>query len=109
MEGGGGLQVADNNLTGATRFKTMGAAQLVRTRCPRTGCGRPDSWEHFLDCYEVPDVGCLEREDRINSRVQLCKKIRIPNQIRPDPWEQKVEGPRRKKWAGADLGVPALD
>ena len=45
------LQVTFDNLIGATRFKTLRGAQLIQTKCPKQGRGKPDSWEHILECY----------------------------------------------------------
>ena len=79
------LQVTFNNIIAATRFKTSDGQQLVRTKCQRTGCGSVDSWEHFLSCYQVPEISMLTGREKINAIVEICKKAKEPNAARPKP------------------------
>ena len=55
MMGDRKLQVTFNNLIGATIFKMLGGTKLVATRRQQKGCGKQDSWEHFLECYRVTE------------------------------------------------------
>ena len=79
------LQVTLNNLLCATRFKVVVEGKLVPVRCPKQGCGQQDSWEHFIDCYEVPDISSLEGKEKIEALVELCIKIQTTNPSRPMP------------------------
>ena len=80
-----GLQVTFNNLIGATRFKTLSGSRLMRAKCPKAGCGKVDSWEHFVQCYEAERMLELSREDKVKYMAALCKRIRTENPVRPSP------------------------
>ena len=79
------LQVTFNNIVAATRFKTFDGQQLVRAQCQRDGCGKTDSWEHFLQCYEVPDISNLRGQAKVEKIVDICKRAKEPNSARPRP------------------------
>ena len=79
------LQTTFNNLISATRFKTVEGGKLMPVSCPRKECRAKDSWEHFQECYNVPDIGNLEGKQKIEAIVYLCKQIQTSNPIRPTP------------------------
>ena len=87
-----GLQVTLNNLIGATRFKTFNGTKLMRAKCPKENCGKTDSWEHFVRCYEVERMAGSSREDKVNYLVALCRRIRTENPIRPNPTNVPYRG-----------------
>ena len=86
------LQVVFNNLIGATRFKTLGGARLMRAKCPNTNCGSVDSWEHFIRCYGVKPLMGKTAEEKVQYLVQLSRRIRTDNPIRPKPTEVPYRG-----------------
>ena len=86
------LQVVFNNLIGATRFKTFEGAKLMRARCPNTNCGSVDSWEHFRRCYRVEPLAGKTVEEKVQYLVQLSRRIRTDNPIRPKPTEIPYRG-----------------
>ena len=86
------LQVTFNNIVAATRFKTSDGQRLVRAQCQRRGCGEIDSWEHFLLCYEVPDISSLKGQAKIEKIVEICKQAKEPNPTRPRPSEVAYTG-----------------
>ena len=59
------LQVTFNNIVGATRFKAFEGPQLRKAVCQKEGCGALDSWEHFQQCYQVPDMRGCSRQMRV--------------------------------------------
>ena len=79
------LQTTFNNLISATRFKTVEGGKLMPVSCPRKECRAKDSWEHFQECYNVPDIGNLEGKQKIEAIVYLRKQIQTSNPIRPTP------------------------
>ena len=85
MNGDRGLQVTFNNLIGATRFKTFEGGRLMRARCPNKHCGQVDSWEHFKRCYGTTSMAGKKTEDKVKYLVELSKRIRTENPIRPSP------------------------
>ena len=86
------LQVTFNNIVAATRFKTSDGQRLVRARCQRPGCGKIDSWEHFLQCYEVPDISHLAGRAKVEKIVEICMQAKEPNPVRPRPSEVAYTG-----------------
>ena len=82
------LQSTLNNLLRATRFKTVIDNKLAQVCCPNKDCGQPDSWEHFLKCYDVPDIAKYDGKQKVEEIVKLCEKIQTENPIRPKPYEQ---------------------
>ena len=89
------LQVTFNNIVAATRFKTFEGQKLVRARCQKRGCGSVDSWEHFLQCYEVPDISRMKGQEKVKRIVEICEKAKEPNPIRPKPSEMEYKGAAR--------------
>ena len=83
------LQVTFNNIVAATRFKTFEGKRFVRARCQKKGCGSVDSWEHFLSCYEVPDISKMVGPEKIKEIVNICRKVAEPNPARPQPSEME--------------------
>ena len=83
------LQVTFNNIVGATRFKTFEGSQLRKAKCQRKGCGAIDSWEHFLACYQVPDLGNCDRKTKIRLIKEICEKAEVDNPGRPKPSEER--------------------
>ena len=86
------LQVTFNNIIAATSFKTVEGTQLVRAQCQRRGCGAVDSWEHFLQCYEVQDISNLRGKEKINALAEICRKAAEPNPVRPKPTTVRYNG-----------------
>ena len=84
------LQTVFNNLVGATRFKVIEKNRLLPASCPKKGCGKRDSWEHFIICYEPPDIGQMKDKEKIKAIIALCKIIRTENPTRPIPYENEV-------------------
>ena len=97
MVGGRSLQVTFNNIVGATRFKTFEGSQLRKAICQRKGCGATDSWEHFLSCYQVPDVGRYDRKTRIRVIMEICQKAEVNNPARPKPSEERYSADGMEK------------
>ena len=97
------LQVTFNNIVAATRFKTFEGQHLVRARCQRRGCGSVDSWEHFLQCYEVPDISSLAGQAKVEKIVDICKRAKEPNSVRPRPSEVAYAGAGETIQAGASM------
>ena len=90
------LQTTLNNIIGATRFKTLVGQRLMRTLCPKKGCNMIDSWEHFCECYEIPNIKGLNRQEKVAAIVNICKRAEETNPVRPRPsarayWEEDEE------------------
>ena len=85
MAGSRSLQVTFNNIVGATRFKTFEGSQLRKAKCQQKGCGAVDSWEHFLVCYQVPDLGSCGRKTKVGLIIDICEKAEVNNPGRPKP------------------------
>ena len=77
------MQATFNNLVGGSRFKMIKGGRLSARRCPNAGCGNPDSWRHFLDCYGVLDMGKRDRRHRGDSIGALCRRIKVGDPQRP--------------------------
>ena len=86
----------------------------MRARCPNAGCGGVDSWEHFKHCYGVEPLMGKTAEEKVQYLVQLSRKIRTDNPIRPKPTEVPYRGdggeitrveesPRLPKWKWRSL------
>ena len=86
------LQVTFNNIVAATRFKVFDTQRLVQARCQKKGCGSVDSWEHFLRCYEIPDISELEGQEKVKAIKAICEKAAEPNPVRPKPSETAYTG-----------------
>ena len=99
------LQVTFNNIVAATRFKTFDGQHLMRARCHRSGCGMVDSWEHFLECYEIPDISELKGPVKIEKIVDICKRVGERNPVRPRP--SQVEYAATVEPAPSDPAVKA--
>ena len=41
-----------------------------------------DSWEHFQQCYEIPEIGKLERKERAEALIELSKEVAVDNPIK---------------------------
>ena len=90
------LQVTFNNIVGATRFKAFNESQLMKATCQKEGCGKIDSWEHFQECYQVPDVSKCDQKTRVETIIEVCKRAEVPNPARPrpsnEPYETQIVG-----------------
>ena len=79
------LQVTFNNIVGATRFKAFDGSQLMKAVCQKEGCGQIDSWEHFRECYQVPDLSQVDLKTKVETIIEICKRAEMPNPARPRP------------------------
>ena len=70
-------------MVGATGFKTLEGSKLMRARCRKPGCTALDPWEHFEECYEVPEIGELGHKGKKVAIVKLCKRAEVYNSIKP--------------------------
>ena len=86
------LQVTFINIVAATRFKVFDNQRLVQARCQKKGCGSVDSWEHFLKCYEIPDISELEGQEKVNAIKAICVRAAEPNPVRPKPSDAEYTG-----------------
>ena len=86
------LQVTFNNIVGATRFKAFEGSQLRHAICQKGGCGALDSWEHFQQCYQVPNLTGCDRQTRIAKIIEVCEKADVPNPARPWPSAETYKG-----------------
>ena len=83
-----------NNLLGATRFEMVVEGILTPACCSQERCGRRDSWEHFQECYAVPEIGELAGQEKVDALVTLRRQAKTDNPTRriPHAWQMgKVE------------------
>ena len=87
------LQVTFNNIVGATRFKAFDGSQLklMKAVCQKEGCGQIDSWEHFRECYQAPDLSKYDRKAKVETIIEVCKRAEQPNPARPCPSNEPYE------------------
>ena len=77
----------------ATRFRTLTKEGLVPTQCPRTGCGRKDSFWHLLECYGL-QTSVENGPHVVPFLLYLAQKI--PAVTTPIPWgDPKTYNPEK--------------
>ena len=76
------LQVTFANIIGATRFKTLVANKLTKTRCPN--CKKQiDSWNHLTDCYGAIPPEEQARKLWLANITQFIETIYAENPAKP--------------------------
>ena len=85
------LQVTVNNIVGATRFKAFEGSQPMKAIRQKKGRGKTDSWEHFRECYQVPDLSTYDRKGKVEAIIEVCKRAEQPNPARPCPSNEPYE------------------
>ena len=86
-------QVTLLTILSATRFRILTKEGLVPTQCPRSGCGKKDSFWHLLECYGL-QTSVENGPHVVPFLLYLAQKI--PAVVTPIPWgDPKTYNPEK--------------